>query len=196
MAGKEAVVFILDTFPSMNTPYPSEDSESTRLSQAKRAIINAIADQSWRSKTHECGCVVLKTELTHHHMALMDGIDDENALGYYFRKVARGKKVEVDLDDDVHFPNLIEFDLNRITPQTLRAISHVCSTSDESNADLIQGDLCDGLIVAADALYKRTNGKKFKRKIVLFTDAEHRVSVDGNQLQTVLDGLNKMECEV
>ncbi len=196
MAGKEAVVFILDTFPSMNTPYPSEDSDSTRLSQAKRAIINAIADQSWRSKTHECGCVVLKTELTHHHMALMDGIDDENALGYYFRKVARGKKVEVDLDDDVHFPNLIEFDLNRITPQTLRAISHVCSTSDESNADLIQGDLCDGLIVAADALYKRTNGKKFKRKIVLFTDAEHRVSVDGNQLQTVLDGLNKMECEV
>ena len=196
MAGKEAVVFILDTFPSMNTPYPSEDSESTRLSQAKRAIINAIADQSWRSKTHECGCVVLKTELTHHHMALMDGIDDENALGYYFRKVARGKKVEVDLDDDVHFPNLIEFDLNRITPQTLRAISHVCSTTDESNADLIQGDLCDGLIVAADALYKRTNGKKFKRKIVLFTDAEHRVSVDGSQLQTVLDGLNKMECEV
>jgi len=196
MADKEAVVFILDTFPTMNAPYPSKDSESTRLSQAKRAIVNAIADQSWRSKTHECGCIVLKTGLTHHHMALMDGIDDENALGYYFRKVARGKKVEVDLDDDVHFPNLIEFDLNRITPHTLRAISHVCSTSDESNADAMQGDFCDGLIVAADALYHRTNGKKFKRKIVLFTDAEHRVSVDGNQLQAVLDGLNKMECAV
>eukprot|EP00984_Skeletonema_dohrnii_P005618 scaffold1980_cov120-Skeletonema_dohrnii-CCMP3373.AAC.7 len=196
MAGKEAVVFILDTFPSMNSPYPFKDSESTRLSQAKRAVINAIADQSWRSKTHECGCIVLKTGLTHHHMAMMDGIDDENALGYYFRKVARGKKVHVDLDDDVHFPNLIEFDLNRITPQTLRAISHVCSTSDESNADVMQGDLCDGLIVAADALYQRTNGKKFKRKIVLFTDAEHKVSVDGSQLQAVLDGLNKMECEV
>jgi len=192
MAGKEAVVFILDTFPSMNSPY----RESTRLSQAKRAVINAIADQSWRSKTHECGCIVLKTGLTHHHMAVMDGIDDENALGYYFRKVARGKKVHVDLDDDVHFPNLIEFDLNRITPQTLRAISHVCSTSDESNADVMQGDLCDGLIVAADALYQRTSGKKFKRKIVLFTDAEHKVSVDGSQLQAVLDGLNKMECEV
>ncbi|KAL7492363.1 hypothetical protein ACHAWT_001528 [Skeletonema menzelii] len=196
MAGKEAVVFILDTGPSMNSPYPSKDSESTRLSQSKRAVINAIADQSWRSKTHECGCIVLKTGLTHHHMAVMDGIDDENALGYYFRKVARGKKVHVDLDDDVHFPNLIEFDLNRITPQTLRAISHVCSTSDESNADAMQGDLCDGLIVAADSLYQRTNGKKFKRKIVLFTDAEHKVSVDGSQLQTVLDGLNKMECEV
>eukprot|EP00574_Skeletonema_japonicum_P011700 CAMPEP_0201726290 /NCGR_PEP_ID=MMETSP0593-20130828/9366_1 /ASSEMBLY_ACC=CAM_ASM_000672 /TAXON_ID=267983 /ORGANISM="Skeletonema japonicum, Strain CCMP2506" /LENGTH=652 /DNA_ID=CAMNT_0048217763 /DNA_START=70 /DNA_END=2028 /DNA_ORIENTATION=- len=196
MAGKEAVVFVLDTFPSMNTPYPSKDSESTRLSQSKRAVINAIADQSWRSKTHECGCIVLKTGLTHHHMAVMDGIDDENALGYYFRKVARGKRVHVDLDDDVHFPNLIEFDLNRITPQTLRAISHVCSTSDESNADIMQGDVCDGLIVAADALYQRTNGKKFKRKIVLFTDAEHKVSVDGSQLQTVLDGLNKMECEV
>eukprot|EP00985_Skeletonema_marinoi_P002269 scaffold927_cov93-Skeletonema_marinoi.AAC.1 len=179
----------------MNSPYP-KDSESTRLSQAKRAVINAIADQSWRSKTHECGCIVLKTGLTHHHMAVMDGIDDENALGYYFRKVARGKKVHVDLDDEVHFPNLIEFDLNRITPQTLRAISHVCSTSDESNADVMQGDLCDGLIVAADALYQRTNGKKFKRKIVLFTDAEHKVSVDGSQLQAVLDGLNKMECEV
>lgn len=196
MAGKEAVVFILDTYPTMNEPYPSKDSESTRLSEAKKAIINAIADQSWRSKTHECGCIVLKTGLTHHHMALMDGIDDENALGYYFRKVARGKKVHVDLDDDVHFPNLIEFDLNRMTPQTLRAISHVCSTSDLSNADAMQGDLCDGLIVAADALYQRTNGKKFKRKIVLFTDAEHKVSVDGSQLQAVLDGLNKMECEV
>ena len=196
MAGKEAVVFILDTFPSMNAPYPSKDSESSRLSQAKRAIINTIADQSWRSKTHECGCVVLKTGLTHHHMAVMEGIDDENALGYYFRKVARGKKIHVDLDDDIHFPNLIEFDLNRVTPQTLRAISRVCTTSDDSNCDVMQGDLCDGLIVAADALYQRTNGKKFKRKIVLFTDAEHKVTVDGAQLQAVLDGLNKMDCEV
>jgi len=59
-----------------------------------------------------------------------------------------------------------------------------------------RGDFCDGLIVAADSLHRRTSGKRYRRKIVLITDAEHAVEVDGGLLQKVLDGLNAMDVEV
>ena len=94
------------------------------------------------------------------------------------------------------FPNVVEFDLNRPNPLTLRALKHVSCTINESIASSISGDLCDGLILAADALHRRTNNKKYKRKIVMITDAEHEVEVNGEQLQCVLDGLNKMDVEL
>ncbi|KAL7530523.1 hypothetical protein ACHAXR_003537, partial [Thalassiosira sp. AJA248-18] len=72
MAGKEAVIFILDANLTMNAPYPPEDASAaggrnspttttTRLSQAKDAILESIIDLMWRSKTHETGVVVLKS---------------------------------------------------------------------------------------------------------------------------------------
>lgn len=55
------------------------------------------------------------------------------------------------------------------------------------------GDFCDGIIVAADALYRRTANKSYSRKLVLFTDAAHTANVDPVLLQTVVDGLVRME---
>ena len=55
--------------------------------------------------------------------------------------------------------------------------------------------MCDGLILAADALHRKTSGRKYRRRIVMITDAEHEVNVNGEQLMHVLGELNKMEVE-
>ena len=216
MANKEAIVFIVDANLTMNAPYPPHSNDSvknngsknessslsnTRLSQAKDAVLTSIIDLMWRSKTHETGVVVLKAGITHHHLSEIERITDDVDVGKFFRRCRGGYKLErYENDDDEEeedvFPNLVEFDLNRPSPQTLRAINHVQCTINESIASSVQGDLCDGLILAADALHRRTNNKKYKRKIVMITDAEHEVEVNGEQLQCVLDGLNKMEVEL
>ena len=89
---KEAVVFIVDANLSMNLPYPplSSDSKdggagernsSTRLSQAKDAVLTSIIDLMWRSKTHEAGVVVLKAGVTHHHLSEIERITDDVDVG-------------------------------------------------------------------------------------------------------------------
>lgn len=94
------------------------------------------------------------------------------------------------------FPNLVEFELARPSPPILRAMKDVRCTINESMSSTVQGDFCDGLILAADTLHRRTRGKKYSRKIVMITDAEHEVEVNGEQLQCVLDGLGNMDVEL
>ena len=217
MAGKEAVVFILDANLTMNAPYPSEVKDipagdgngstkqpspsSTRLSQAKDAILDSIVDLMWTSKTNETGVVVLKTGVTHHHLSEIERIVDDASIGKFFRRCGGGIKLNrydngSDEEDNDVFSNLVEFELNRPNPSTLRAMSQIQCTINEQISSSVQGDLCDGLILAADSLHRRTAGKKYKRKIVMITDAEHEVEVNGEQLQCVLDGLKKMEVEL
>ena len=69
--------------------------------------------------------------------------------------------------------------VNRPHPDLLRQIRSLQVTP--SSQDL-RGDFCDGIIVAADALFQRTAGKKYQRRIVILTDAEHKVQVDSQQL--------------
>mmetsp|Transcript_5629 Transcript_5629/g.10292 ORF Transcript_5629/g.10292 Transcript_5629/m.10292 type:complete len:439 (-) Transcript_5629:913-2229(-) len=216
MTDKEAVVFILDANLTMNEPFPSHEiaadagfkssngkthDELTRLSQAKCAVLSSIIDFMWRSKTHEAGVVVLKTGVTHHHLSEINHIVDEVDVGIFFARCGSGVKLDRYNDGDDHddsdiFPNLVEIDLNQPTPHTLRAIKNVQCTINESISSTAQGGFCDGLILAADALHRRTKGKKYKRKVVMITDAEHEVEVNGEQLQCVLDGLNNMEVQL
>eukprot|EP00571_Detonula_confervacea_P003188 CAMPEP_0172319702 /NCGR_PEP_ID=MMETSP1058-20130122/38449_1 /TAXON_ID=83371 /ORGANISM="Detonula confervacea, Strain CCMP 353" /LENGTH=177 /DNA_ID=CAMNT_0013034811 /DNA_START=32 /DNA_END=562 /DNA_ORIENTATION=+ len=176
MASKEAVVFILDANLTMNASYPplhhdgtgdAEDTArgepSTRLSQAKDAVLSSIIDLMWRSKTHETGVVVLKTGVTHHHLSAIERIVDDFDVGKFFRRCGGGVKLDRYDDSSDVFPNLVEFELNRPSPCTLRAINNVQCTINDSIALTTQGDLCDGLILAADSLHRRTNGKKYKR---------------------------------
>ena len=206
---KEAIVFIVDGNLTMNKTYPPvnerlrNDDDPTRLSQAKDAVLTSIIDLMWRSKTHETGVVVLKSGITHHHLSEIERITDDHDVGKFFRRCQGGYKLQryenPDDDDEEEsdvFPNLVEFDLNRPSPHTLRALKFISCTINDQIAESIQGDLCDGLILAADALHRRTNNKKYKRKIVMITDAEHEVEVNGEQLQCVLDGLKKMEVEL
>jgi ATP-dependent DNA helicase 2 subunit 2 len=99
-------------------------------------------------------------------------------------------------EDVVVYPNLVELELSRPSPLTLQTIQSIQCTINNDIASSIHGDICTGLILAADTLHRRTNGKKYNRKIVLFTDAEHEVDVNGEQLHFVLGELKKMEVEL
>jgi hypothetical protein len=219
---KDAIIFILDANISMDTPYPpstrdandggcSNDSWiTTRLDQAKDAALETIIDRMWKAKTNEAGVIILKAGMTHHHLSGHERIINDDAdISKFFVRCAGGVEKALkkynhhsssvngdDCNTNDIFPNLVEFELKTPCSQTLRSIRNIQCTINETMISSTRGDLCDGLILAADALHRRTNGKKYKRTIVLITDAEHEVHVNGEQLQCVLDGLIRMEVEL
>lgn len=169
---KQAVVLIIDANSSMGESY---DGESTRFDCAKRVAKDMISDLMIQGKTNIVGVVVLKSPKTHHHFC-----------------------ESPDPHEDIPFPNILELggdgestSLQTPTTTLLRRIHNLHFT--ENSVDL-QGDFGDALIVAADSLYKQTNKKKYERRIVLITDAEHEVDFDEHQLQIVLESLRNMEC--
>ena len=207
---KEAVVFILDANPSMNTPYPrisperkpsavkvemDDDGNSiysgapvhhttTRLDCAKKALISMVSSLMLQTKTNEVAVIVCKTAATQHH------------------KIAGHVDVEEEYGEDVPFPNLTELTDGLVRPgiDLLRRIARVETVQPPEAAVELRGDLCDAIILAADAHYeygRNSTGKSFKRfrrKIVLISDAEHEVIMDTQQTLTVVDTLRNMGC--
>jgi ATP-dependent DNA helicase 2 subunit 2 len=176
---KEAVVLILDANASMAANY---DEGNSRFECAKKVARDMICNLMIQSKTNEVGVVVLKSPQTQHHFYEPDDDEDLNN----------------EEDGEVPFPNIVEFGgdgeatmVSRPTPNILRKIQ---SLQVSSNSSSLRGDFCDGIIVATDSLYRKTNKKKYQRRIVLITDAEHKVEVDPQQLSVVLDGLCDLQC--
>ena len=168
---KEAVVFILDSSASMANPYGAS-ATMTRWESAKHALESWISDLMIQSKQHEVAVVVCKTAETDHH-----------------------------LDHD-HFPNLRLLPSNggvtRPTISLLRAIHDLeCSSFVEEDDGIpLRGDLMDGLVVAADALRRRTLGKSYRRSIVILTDACHDIVIDEDQVLQVVDALRDVQCQL
>jgi ATP-dependent DNA helicase 2 subunit 2 len=202
---KEAVVFLLDANRSMLAPYPSKNSTfiledknsqttktTTRLDLAKQTVQDMLSDLILRSKQNEALVIVLKTVETKHHLYQSRNDDNDNDV--------------VD-PDSIPFSNLTELvghdqddnaERNGITRPNATLLRQVAQVQPASAADAcdLRGDVCDGIIVAADALFRRTSGKKYQRRIVIFTDAQHKVQVDAKQLLVVLDSLRAMECRL
>ncbi|CAJ1954548.1 unnamed protein product [Cylindrotheca closterium] len=177
---KQAVVFVLDSNVTMAKEY---ENGSSRFDCAKQVAQDLICDLMIQSKTNEVGVIVLKSNTTRHHFYEPDSDNEDTSM---------------DDDEEIPYQNILEFGgsgdavmVARPTPSLLRKIDSL-QVSKESES--LRGDFCDGIIVAADSLYKRTNKKKYQRRIVLITDAEHRVEVDGEQLSEVLNGLCDLEC--
>lgn len=172
-AMKEAVVLILDANETMATSY---ETDKSRFDCAKEVCLDLISDLMVRSKTNEVAVLMLKSPTTRHHFW------------------------EAESCGEVLFPNILELGgdavmtgVNRPHPDLLRQVQALQVTRPSTN---LRGDFCDGLVVAADALFQRTAGKKYERRIVLITDAEHKVKVDSQQLLVVLDSLRAMECRL
>jgi len=192
---KEAVVYILDASPSMNKPVAvnpkkegagddaqvikdNDTKPSSRLECAKQAIVSMISELMLQSKASEVSVIVCKTALTSHH------------------KIATGADIEEE-GDDIPFPNLTELTpgIEKPTVELLRQISSIETVSKDEAVDL-RGDICDAIILGADALYERGVKYKLKRKIVLVTDAEHDVVMDIQQTLQVIDSLREMDCRL
>ena len=196
---KEAVVFIIDTSPSMNAPYPKNNQDSdgnsnkstttttTRLECAKQVVLSMISDLILKSKTNEVSVILCKTLQTKHH------------------KIASSVDYQ-EQGDDLPFPHLTELTpgIVRPTPALLRQITNIQSSipsEDDKSAALsstIQhnGDLCDAIILATDAFYERGTKYKFQRKMILLTDAEHTLVMDVKSTLTIIDELRNMGCQM
>jgi len=176
---KEAVAFVIDASPSMKATYPSclDGELSTRFSCAKQALVAMISDLMLQSIQNEVTVVVCKTPGTHHHM------------------IAAGE--DVDAEDDVAFPNVTELTDGVVRPSVdlLRRISSLEAT-EEDKAVGLRGDICDAILVAADAIYHRSNKRKFQRRIVLLTDAGHDVVLDIQQTLHVVESLRDLDCRL
>lgn len=175
---KEAVIFVLDANPSMNAPYPSNSNQEnepvvTRLDCAKKALVSMISNLMLQTKTNEVSVIVCKTAETMHH------------------KIAANVDVELEYGDDKPFPNLTELTDGLVRPGValLRKIAQIETIQPPELAETLRGDLCDAIVLAADCHYeygRNSTGKTFKRfrrKIVLITDAEHEVVMDTTQVR-------------
>ena len=226
MPNKEAVVVILDANESMATKVTMladqnniandqgtqsiTSSSKTRFDCAKEASIAIICDLMVRSKTNEATVIVLHTETTNNHFYEEDDDTDD------------------DVDVFCPFPGLTELSGNgqvmgirQPLPDLLRKIQQLkpyTTTIRRKGPRSTEGDFESGLVYATDALHRRTAGKKFDRRIVLLTDAEHRVgntkrdsadsdcescerihhekNVSQQRLLVALDSLRAMDCRI
>lgn len=98
-----------------------------------------------------------------------------------------------------HITTLLVDQVSRPDVPLLRAIQKVqpdfTANQEDDFLQLQGGDWMDAIIVAADALYQRTSGKKYERQIVLWTDAAgHDVVLNVAQTLKVMDSLQAMDC--
>jgi hypothetical protein len=187
---KEAVVVIIDANETMSRPIRAEDPNKARLDCAKEVAIAMVSDLMIQSKTNEVTVVVLHTKESRNFLCKEpDEIDDDD-------------DVVDDENNNVHaFSKMVEFSGNgesmgiqRPKPDLLRKIHDLQVTPSLSNNEVTNGgDFVAGIIYAADALHQKTSKKKYTRRIVLLTDAEHKVSTNPKMLLVALDSLRAME---
>ena len=189
--GAEAEADLLGTIEDEveNLGDDANNCNKTRLSAAKEACVSMISNLILQSKTNECSVVICKSDRTKHHLCAPEQVEAGTAP----------------------FKNILELsEMNRPGVGLLREVMAVHPTvkqeADQDSgsedmmdlspkkADSTSGDLCDGIIVASDALFRRTDKKKYKRRLVVFTDAQHEINVDESQLMMVVEGLKKLEC--
>lgn len=181
----------------MNEPYKSvtrdDDSTSnketntqTKLEAAKEVITGLVTELMLESKTNECSIIVLNTEKTNHHLHSDDDKEVQDAL---------------DKDDDyeIMFPKITElFPIIRPNIDVLRDLQKVSVNVNQQDSldedESRQGGFCDGILLAASSMRKKTAGKKFARKIILFTDAEREVDIHFDLLDDAIEELREMNC--
>lgn len=59
----------------------------------------------------------------------------------------------------------------------------------------MQVDILDGLIVALDLLYRRTEDKKCERKLLVITDAATKIN-DSSDMESVVQMITNMEVKL
>jgi len=182
----------------------------TRLSAAKEALEGLIADLIVKSKTNEVGVILLHTNQTKHHLCF-DQSDDEDGDGdgdgdgdndsssssrsdlLDNVKLQQNKKNDDD-NDEVPFKHITELsEVQRPSVELLQEIRAIKSSRLPTHR---KGGFAAGIILAADAMYNRTQGRRYNRKIILLTDAEREVNINFQQIDLAVNGLRSLDCEI
>ena len=148
LPSKQAVVYIIDTSPSMNNTYPSKNNETsdaisdascssqTRLDAAKEALIGLITDLMLKSKTNECAVLVLHTLDS---ARVVDVIKpDPNGTGADSGEEV-GVEVKEEDDDGNEYSNITKLSsVQRPTVELLRKIQSI-SIANSANDNTSNG---------------------------------------------------------
>ncbi|GKY94084.1 hypothetical protein MPSEU_000374900 [Mayamaea pseudoterrestris] len=181
----QIVVFVLDSSPSMNTPYPIGGNK-TRLDVAKEALQNMLCDLIIDSNHNKANVVVCKTSVTHHHMYS----DKDSTFG------DENNGAEDD-EEGIPFPNVTSLSniIDKPSLEFLKQVAQVESTMTLEEVDMTRGDVIDGIMVAADALHQQTKtNKTAQRKIIVLTDADHDFIIDEWQRNHLIVSLISLNC--
>ncbi|POM77727.1 Hypothetical protein PHPALM_4842, partial [Phytophthora palmivora] len=175
---KEAVVVLLDVGASMRVPLrervvndrnrPEADDEllHTRFAAAVAAVENVVQQKLFFKPKDEVGIVAYGSEETDNQLNEEQGDDN-------YRNV----KV-----------------VNSIDSPTLHMVKRLRELQPSKNEET-KVDILDGLIVALDLLFRRTDGKKYEKRLMVITDAAAKIG-DASDLEAVVTMMQNMEVKL
>jgi len=141
------------------------------------------------SKTNEAGIITVPTASTFHHLSCPEQIENNTAPFLHVSELGYTNASSKNF-------NFMLPPVSPVSTELLRQLRQV-QVAEEA---LQSSDILIGLIVAADALYKRTNGKRYHKQIILVTDAQNKLhfqfqnEIYKNMLHRVIIGLQKLDC--
>uniref|UniRef100_A0AAV1UEM2 VWFA domain-containing protein n=1 Tax=Peronospora matthiolae TaxID=2874970 RepID=A0AAV1UEM2_9STRA len=179
---KEAVVVLLDAGASMRLPLrerandrPSDWSQRdrkdvqelrTRFAAAVVAVENILQQKLFFRPKDEVGVVVYGSEETDNQLNEEQGEDEY-------------RNVQV---------------VNSIDCPTLHMVKRLRELK-PSQREEIKVDILDGLIVALDLLFRRTDGKKYDKRLMVITDAAAKIAYAGD-LESIVTMILNMEVKL
>ncbi|CAI5743114.1 unnamed protein product [Hyaloperonospora brassicae] len=179
---KEAVVVLLAAGASMRVPLreranarPSDESQResgettahhTRFAAAVAAVENVVQQKLFFRPKDEVGIVVYGSEDTDNQLNEEQG-DDEY------------RNVQV---------------VNSIDSPTLHMVKRLRELK-PSQREEVKVDILDGLIVALDLLFRRTDGKKYEKRLMVITDAAAKIA-DAGDLESIVAMIQSMEVKL
>ncbi|TMW56844.1 hypothetical protein Poli38472_006854 [Pythium oligandrum] len=171
---KEATVVLLDAGASMCTPlrerhdvkFKEHKALTTRFDAAVAAVESLYQQKLFFKPKDEVGVVLFGTEETSNQLNEDQGEDEYT---------------NVTVLSDIDTPTLSVCEkLQTITP-----------TADPA----VKVDLLNGLIVALDLLFRRTEGKKYEKRLLVLTDAASKIE-DASDIESVVEMIKNMDVKL
>ncbi|CAH0475370.1 unnamed protein product [Peronospora belbahrii] len=174
---KEAVVILLDVGISMRLPLREGgaisnkiqsdlDLQHTRFGAAIAAVENVVQQKLFFKPKDEVGIVIYGSE------------DTDNQLN---EEQGEGQYENVQVVNSIDFPTL---------DMIKRVRELIPSQRKETKVDIL-----DGLIVALDLMFRRTDGKKYDKRLMVITDASAKIA-DARDLESVVTMIQNMEVQL
>ncbi|KAE9031309.1 hypothetical protein PR003_g10337 [Phytophthora rubi] len=176
---KEAVVVLLDVGASMRVPLrervaasdksrqdAGDELQHTRFAAAIAAVEGVVQQKLFFKPKDEVGIVAYGSEDTDNQL------NEEQGESEY-------RNVQV---------------VNSIDSPTLHMIKRLRELK-PSKSDETKVDILDGLIVALDLLFRRTDGKKYDKRLLVITDAAAKIA-DAGDLESIVTMVQNMEVKL
>ncbi|CAH0489472.1 unnamed protein product [Peronospora farinosa] len=199
---KEAVVILLDVGVSMRLPLHErmsfneknrfdrdDEVQHTRFAAAVAAVENVIQQKLFFQPKDEVGIVVYGSEDTDNQ--LNEEQDEEQ-----YRNVKVVNSIDTPTLQMVKRLRELKPSQSEETKECLLyQLMELCPFHCTDRIVAMQVDILDGLIVALDLLFRRTDGKKYNKRLMVITDAAAKIA-DAGDLESIVMMIQNMEVKL